>query len=179
MTISEFEAKVNRAISRIDNEIEAQASKAGADLVALVTNRVVQTGKDSDGSTFSPYSTKEVPAFFFFNKSRTGSAEKKVREKAKKKQPISYRDFRAINNLNTAPKTFEFSGAMWRGFGVLNVKRNSTGVSVLIGGRNKDSEQKITWGSEQEGKSIIRPSAAELGAIKANLQAWLNSVING
>lgn len=179
MTISELEARIERVGVRMDAEIEAQAAKAGADLVALVTNRVVQTGTASDGASFTPYSTKEVPAFFYFNKSRNGSAEARVRAKATKKEGISYRDFRALNNLNTAPKNFEFTGSMWRGFGVLRVARSATGVTVTIGGRNDDAENKIEWGTEQEGKSIIRPSAGEIDTVKTNLQRWVNSLLNG
>lgn len=179
MTISELSARIDKAIIRLDSEIEAQASKAGADLVALVTNRVVQSGTSSDGSSFTPYSQQKLPAFFYFNRSRTSSAEATVRQKAKKREGISYRDFRGINGLNTSPKNFEFTGSMWRGFGVIRVARNAAGVSVLIGGRNPDSEQKIGWGSGQENKSIIRPSAEEIGIVKNNLQRWVNSLLNG
>ncbi|MCB0541903.1 MAG: hypothetical protein KDC70_00210 [Saprospiraceae bacterium] len=179
MTISEFAAKIERAAARLDAEIEAQASKAGADLVALVTNRVIQTGRDAEGGNFSAYSTAEVPAFFYFNRSRNSGAEAKVRAKAKKKEPISYRDFRELNNLNTSPKNFEFTGAMWRGFGVLSVQRTSGGVTVTIGGRNRDSEQKIEWNTEQEAKSIIKPSKQEIGFVRDNLQRWVNGLLNG
>lgn len=179
MTISELQDKIARIERRLDSEIEAQGAKAGADLVALVTNRVVQTGKASDGSNFTPYSDTDVPAYLFYGKSRSGGAEARVRAKGKKKEKISYRDFRELNNLNTAPKNFEFTGAMWRGFSVLNVQRSASGVTVVIGGRNEDSENKMTWNSEREKKSIIRPSRQELAIVRGNLQRWVNNVLNG
>lgn len=179
MTISELYDKTGRMLARIDTEIEAQASKAGTDIIALVTNRVVQTGKSSDGGSFTPYSTVPHSARLYYNKSRSGSAEAKVRAKGKKKEKISYRDFREINNLNPAPKNFEFTGAMWRGFSVLRVQRSATGVTVVIGGRNEDSENKMTWNSEREKKSIIRPSRQELAIVRGNLQRWVNNVLNG
>lgn len=179
MTISQLTARIDLALNRLDAEIEAQASRAGADLVALITQRVVQTGKSSEGSQFSPYSTEELPAFFYFGKSRSGSAEEKVRVKAKKKEPISYKEFRQINNLNTSPKNFEFTGEMWRGFGVLQVQRSNAGATVTIGGRTKASAEKITWHTEREGRSIIAPTKQEIEIVTANLRRWAQSIVNG
>lgn len=179
MTISELSARIDRAQVRLDTEIEAQAAIAGNDIVALVTNRVVQSGKASDDAPFTPYSTTELPAFFYFNKSRNAGGEAKVRAKAKKKEPISYKEFRALNSLNTSPKNFEFAGSMWRGFGVTKTQRTPSGAIVTIGGRNQDSEQKIEHNSAREGKSIIKPSAGEIAIVQATLNRWLNSVING
>lgn len=179
MTISELSARIDRAQVRLDAEIEAQAAIAGNDIVALVTNRVVQSGKASDGAPFTPYSTTELPAFFYFNKSRNAGGEAKVRAKAKKKEPISYKEFRALNSLNTSPKNFEFAGSMWRGFGVLGVQRTPSGAKITIGGRNKDAADKISYNSEREGKSIIKPSEQEVTIIQVNLNKWAQSVING
>ena len=93
MTIAQLTTRIDLAINRLDAEIEAQASRAGADLVALITQRVVQTGKSSEGSQFSPYSTEELPAFFYFGKSRSGSAEEKVRPKQRRKSRSPTRSF--------------------------------------------------------------------------------------
>lgn len=179
MTLSEFEQKIERSINRIESELEAQVAIAGNDLVALITNRVVQKGEDSDGGSFTPYSTTEVPAFFFLGKSKNASAEKKVKDLSAYPDNISYKEFRAINNLNTSPKNFEFTGEMWRGFGVIQVERSPSGAIVTIGGRIKTSEERIKWNSEQEGKSIIKPSKKELEIVTANLNRWINSIING
>lgn len=179
MTINDLSNRLTRGLQRLDSELEAQVSKAGADMVALITNRVVQTGENSDGGKFSDYSTTEVPAFFFFNKSRNASGEAQVRKKAKAKESISYKEFRGLNNLNTSPKNFEFTGEMWRGFGVAKIQKTPTGARLTIGGRNQASEQKIGWNSEQEKRSIIQPSAQEIQIVKTNLQTWVNTLFNG
>lgn len=179
MTILELSQRIDRAVQRLDNEIEAQAAKAGADLVALITLRVVQSGKNAEGTPFSSYSDTQLPAFFYFNRSRSAGAESKVRSKAKKKEPISYREFRQINNLNPAPKNFEFTGEMWRGFGVLRVQRTPTGATLTIGGRTPDAAEKIDWNSERERKSIIQPSKQEIEIVTANLKRWAQNVVNG
>lgn len=179
MTISDLQQRLERISARLDSEIEAQAAIAGNDLVALIIQRVVQTGKSADGAQFTPYSDIPVPAFFYYGRSRNAGGEAKVRAAGKKKKPISYKEFRAINNLNTTPKNFEFTGSMWRGFGVLQARRTPTGATVTIGGRNPDSENKIGWNTEQEGESIIKPSKQEIAIVQANLQRWAQNVVNG
>ena len=179
MKLSELQNKIDNAIRRIDDELEVQARSAGLDLVAIVANRVVQKGETAEGGSFTPYSTKEIPAFFFLGKSRTATAEAKVKALSKYPDNLSYKEFRAINNLNTSHKNFEFSGEMWRGFGVLSATKSPNGVTLTIGGRSEASEDRITWNSKREGTSIILPSKAELDLIKTNLNRWLNNIING
>lgn len=177
MTADELEARIGRMIQRIDSEIVTEAAKAGQDLSALITNRVVQTGKDSVGQSFSPYSTTPVPAFLFFGKSRSDAGEARVRAKAKKREKISYRDFRVLNNLNPAPKNFEFTGAMWRGTGVLKTVKTPNGASVTIGGRTKDSERKLAFNSSREKKDILAPSSREISIVTTNLERWIENII--
>lgn len=177
MTPQELTAKIERIIQRIDSEIVVEAAKAGADMAALITNRVVQTGKDSQGAAFSPYSTNPVPAFLYFGKSRSGAGEARVRAKAKKREKISYRDFRVLNNLNPAPKNFEFTGEMWRGFGVVKTVKTANGASVTIGGRTPASERKLDLNTRQEKKDIIEPSKREIIIVTTNLENWLENLI--
>lgn len=177
MSVDELLAKIDRIIQRVDSEIVIEASKAGADMAALITNRVVQTGKSASGAPFTPYSTVPVPAFLYFGKSRSGAGEARVRAAAKKKQKISYRDFRVLNNLNPAPKNFEFTGEMWRGFGVTKTVKTPDGASVTIGGRTAASERKLDLNSRQEKKDIIEPSKTEIAIIDANLARWFENLV--
>lgn len=177
MSVDELTAKIDRIIQRVETEIVIEAAKAGADLSALIANRVIQTGKDSGGSAFTPYSTVPVPAFWYFNRSRSGAGEAKVRAKAKKGEKISYRDFRVLNNLNPAPKNFEFTGEMWRGFGVVKTVKTPDGASVTIGGRTPGSEKKLDWNTRQERKDIIEPSKQEIAIVTDNLDKWFENLV--
>lgn len=180
LSLAQFAANIQQAINAISGpEIERQVARAGADLTALISTRVIQRGQDSKGQLFTPYSNTPVPAWFYIGKSRTGSADAQVRQKAKQRERLSYADFRKLNNLKTDKKNFEFTGAMWRGFGVTKIERSAGRVRVVLDGRNRDSADKIEWLSEQEKQQITEPSAAELQQIKRNLEAWLISIING
>lgn len=178
MKLDDFIKRINETQNAIQREAERKVLEAGADLAALVINRVIQTGKDSNGNQFTPYSNVPVPAFFYFNRSRTGSAESAIRAKAKKRESVSYSDFRRINNLNTNIKNFEFTGAMWRSFRPLSVQVTGGVYRVTIGVSNATEAQKLEWLSEQEGKSIVKPTADELDLVKDNITRWVNSVLN-
>lgn len=177
MTITELSDRIDRALARIDTELQAQGQKAGLDLVALVTNRVIQRGETADGGRFSNYSETQVPAFFYFGRSRNQSGEQTVRKAAKDRKPLSYSEFRRANSLEVGFKNFEFTGAMFRGFGVQGVETSPDGVTVVIGGTNSDSAQKIEWLSQQEGRSIIQPSPDELQLIQGFLVKWAAGLI--
>lgn len=180
MSLQRLSANIDKALAAIDGpELERRAAIAGADLVSLITSRVIRKGETSDGGTFTAYSTTPVPAWFYLGKSRTGSAESRVKEASKKREEISYKQFREYNNLKTDKKNFEFTGTMWRGFGVTKIVKQGDRLRIVLNGRNDDSREKIEWLSDQEKQSIIEPSQAELLTVKRNLETWLISILNG
>ena len=148
----------------------------GADLAAQIANRVISTGEDSQGGKFSPYSTKDGPAWWYFGRSVNAGGEAKVRAAAKKKEGVSYSDFRLFNNRGVAEKNFFFRGEMWRGFGFKSVTYSGGVYTVILGGKTKDSADKIGWMSAQEGRSIIAPNMREKGRAGDSL---LKFAING
>lgn len=177
MTVSEYIKQLSAALSKIEGEGERQAARAGLDVVALVSTRVIQTGKTADGGRFTPYSQRGGPAFWFFGKSRSGSGEQQVRRAAREKRYVSYAEFRRFNNLKTDFKNFEFTGDMWRNFKVLRTEKTATGYLVTIGGATQDARNKIEWMSDQEGRLIIEPSAQELALVRGNLSNWIKSLL--
>lgn len=162
MTVSDFAAKLRLLRSQIEREAADIGAGIGHDVAALVADRVVQRGQTEDGGSFSPYSTKPAPAFFFRGKSRRSSADSAVARLQKARTPLSYAAFRELNGLKSDKKNFEFTGEMWRGLGVTAVGFDGRTIRVTIGGKTASSGQKIGWLSEQEGRNIIEPSAAEL-----------------
>lgn len=167
---TEIRDKVQRAKAAIIAALEAEALRAGADIAALVENRIVDKGQKADGGTLSPYSTKPVPAFFYLGKSRNNAGENAVKKKAKQKQPISYRDFRQINGLNVGHKSLEFTGEMWQGFGPVSARTIRPGiVEVTIGGRNERTSSLLGYHSDREGTNITEPSREELRIITVGI----------
>ena len=173
---------INAALIRI-KDIEGRLrnlsnviATAGADLCADIADRVINRGDKATGGKFSPYSTNKVPAFWYAGRSLNASGEAKVKAAAKKKEGVSYKEFREFNNRPTNFKNFSFSQEMWRGFGVKKVEENGGTYTLVIGGQTPESEEKIGWMSGQEGGSIIAPNKEETKRI---LDKLTNKVING
>lgn len=162
MTLSDGIARLERIEGMLRGGANNVVAALGADMCADIADRVINRGESSDGSKFSPYSTKEVPAFWYLGRSINASGEAKVKAAAKKKEGVSYRDFRGFNNRPQDPKNFSFTNEMWRNFGVKKAHFSGSSYVLITGGKTKASSDKIDWMSGQEGKSITEPNQAEL-----------------
>lgn len=174
-SISDQIERIKAIEARLRNLSDAIAT-AGADLCAAIADRVINNGEKATGGKFSPYSTKEVPAFWYMGRSLNAQGEAKVKAAAKKKEGVSYKEFREFNNRPTNFKNFSFSQEMWRGFGVKKVESNGGTYTLVIGGQTPESEEKIAWMSGQEKVSIIAPTEQEKRDI---LRTLTNKVLNG
>lgn len=168
--------KIDALKARLLAELPTQAKIAGADLAALIKNRVVQTGRNAEGQAFSPYSEKQVPAYLYYGKSRSQQAEQRVRAKAKEREGVSYREFRNLNNLNTDVKNFEFTGEMWRGVEVQETRQGQVSVIVLAGG-SQTVRDKLRYATEAERINILKPAKEEIKVVQRNLGGWLTRTI--
>ena len=141
--------------------LEKEVAIAGADLCAQIANRVINTGESAKGGKFTPYSTKEVPAFWYRGRSVNATGEAKVRAAEKARKGVSYKDFREFNGRPTAFKNFSFTQEMWRGFGVKKVSYSGGVYTLTIGGKTKESAERIGYMDGQEGQSVIAPTRQE------------------
>lgn len=178
--------KMDRLLEFIENELPDYAKNVlVADVTALVSDRVVQTGKDYTGASFKPYSTKQIPAFRFWGKSRTQAAENKVRQLSKKKDKsgknvgaLSYNEFRKINNLKNDKKNFEFTGEMWRKLGIVRSQISAGKFFISVGGTTSAAQDKIDSNSSREGVNIIEASETERALAEEGAKQWLEDNTN-
>ena len=176
---SELIQGIRKAKAELLSNLLPQATITGADAAALVENRIVSKGERADGGKFSPYSTKGVAAFRYFGRSRNAAGERAVRDAAKKKQEVSYQDFRRLNGLNTSVKNFQFTGEMWQGFGVVDIRVVSPGIAeVTIGGTNARTAFLLKAHAEREGASLTGNSKSELALITDALNERLLRILN-
>lgn len=147
---------------------ETVAVQVASNLLAQVENRIIQKGEGSEGVKLPGYSTKQVPKYFFYGKSRNAGADGRVRKS--KKTTLSYQDFRQLNNLQTQHVDLYFTGEMWRGTGVTVTKSLFTQTQVTIQGRTKPAKDKIEWNSARYGGSILKPQKDEIEAARRAYQ---------
>jgi len=183
-TIEEQIERLEALENFVETQLPVYARQVLAnDLVSLVTNRVVQRGENFKGTFFSSYSSKTIAAFRFWGKSRNQTAERKVRALSRAKGVLSYKDFREINNLKSSKKNFEFTGEMWRKFGVIRVETDTNSFSVKIGGTTTASQNKIDDNSEREGISIIEANDFERKLAEKGTSTWIETnaerILNG
>lgn len=171
--------KLDDLIRFIELELPVYAEKVLAtDIIALVTNRVVQKGEDFKGRLFSDYSIIKTDPAQFFDKSRTAAADKRVRALDKARGALSYSGFRELNGLKVDKKNFEFTGEMWRKLGIVNRKTSSNNFIISIGGTSTASQDKIDNNSEYEGVSIIEASEKEEHLAQRAAKIWLEEQAN-
>lgn len=178
MTIEQLQQRLQEA----ERQLPAVTAQAGQDaaksLAALVASRVRQRGLSADGQPFSPYSSNETGAWRFIGKSRTSGADAVVRKKAKARESLSYREFRSINGLNTAPKNFEFTGETWRDFDGTSSVRGAI-IRIELDARRSDLKQRLEWLSDQEGRNIIEVAADEKRIVADLISSRIARLING
>ena len=179
MNLDELRQGIKKAQDQIIGALQSEGATAGADAAALIENRIVSKGERNDGQKFSPYSTKEVPAFLYFGRSRNGAGEAAVKKAAKDKRGVSYSDFRRLNGLNTNVKNFQFTGEMFQGFGVRSVKVLGQGiVEIEIGGKNARSNLLLKAHSEREGSELTQPSQSEVDLVSKGISERIKVIIN-
>lgn len=179
MTLEQFSRNVDKALQEFDTVALRAGQIAAKDLAALVAFRVRQKGENSEGGQFSGYSTVPVPAYLYVGKSRSGGADNRVKQLAKEKQSISYRDFRVINGLKASPKNFEFTGEMWRSFDGSAQLRGSI-LRITLDAKRADLQKRIDHLSKQEGSNIVEVSSEETQDVAVLLgQTLVKLILNG
>ncbi len=178
MTIEQLRQGIANAKAEILANLPEEGGRVGADIAAQVEQRIVSKGETAEGGRLSPYSTKPVPAFLYFGRSRNQAGEAAVRARAKKGEGVSYRDFRALNGLNTSPKNLQFTGEMWEGFGVVSVQSIGYGVvEIEVGGKNARSKLLLNAHSKRENTEITAPSNKELDLVKTGIEVRLKEIV--
>jgi len=167
------------------------------DAVSMIHNRVVMTQKNFMGSKFSAYSTKPLFTTGVTEKSkrvRNSVAGSKAARRnlewitvksggknvALFKLEGGYAEMRRLEGFSNRYKSFEYTGQMWRGFGVKRQRKTDTEVIVTLGGRNLRSQKLIDENSRREGISIVNISDKELkklaDMIDKEIQRYVNKV---
>lgn len=138
-----------------------------SNLYAQMHDRIIRTGKDSDGDRFPGYSTKPLPKFWLYGTGRTPSFDKKVRQEPGK--GVSYKRARQLDNLQTEHVDLHRTGEMWQGTGVTIERRLLRSTLIRIEAKTQNAKKKVEWNSERYGGSILENSKTEIEAAK---RAW-------
>jgi hypothetical protein len=158
MDISQAGQYFRDLANRVGQSHAKAALAAAGDGIALIKDRVIATGENSEGTKFKDYSDVDLPTLFV--KSRTGSdrLKKKIQKKTSK---ISYKDIREAAGLQTDHRDFKFTGRMWANIHpkISNIKDGT--VTISINAINPDEQQKVKWNIEESG-NFLKPNKDEI-----------------
>ena len=142
------------ATSLLDASARDASEAATMDGVALLKNRVQTKGEDADGNPFTAYSTKDVPLFFYKNKSRSGSdtAVKRLEANAAPSKTASYSDWRVANNLRVDIKDFTFTGRMMTNIRIINSQFSPGYIFREVGPAGDEEKKKMENLTKQQGE---------------------------
>jgi len=164
----------------------------GVDMVSEIEMRVRDRQRKADNQLFGRYSTNPMLTSGTTVKSRRvwqkmASSKTKRREldwvtikKGGKNIHLfelkgGYAQLRKLEGFSNARKSFEFTGEMWRKFGVTNTTVGNGVITFILGGKTTVAQDKINWNSEREGVVIIEPCKTEI----QNLQNQIDRLIPG
>ena len=164
----------------------------GVDTVSQIEMRVRDRQKKADGQSFSRYSTNPMLTSGTTVKSRRvwqsmASSKSKRRnldwvtiKKGGKNIHLfelkgGYAQLRKLEGFSNANKSFEFTGEMWRKFGVKKTTVGNGVITFTLGGKTTAAQDKIDWNSEREGVNIIEPCKDEV----LFLQNQINRLLPG
>lgn len=176
MDINEYIGRLSQVEAHVKRDFQRACVTAANDLVSGVTLRVVNQGLNANGKPFSPYSPNVYYASSFKSKGRNDSSDSRISALGTTK--ISYGQFRGINNLNTSPKNFAFTGDLWKNYGVLNYYEGNGTVTVNIGTKTPSATAKMEGNSKREGIEIGSASQAEEAEVRQDLENWLANIFN-
>ena len=193
MTLDETVRRLTEFKKNLQSNLVRDLGKIiGVDIVSEIEKRVRDTQKDYREQGFSRYSTRPMLTSGTTAKSRrvwqaVASSKSKRRnldwvtiKRGGKNIRLfelkgGYAEMRRLEGFSNSRKSFEFTGEMWRKFGVKNTKVTDGKIVFILGGKTIAAQDKIDWNSEREGVNIIRPSAGEINY----LQQKINRLIPG
>jgi len=158
----------------------------GVDMVSEIEMRVRDNQKSCKGD-FSKYSRK--PMLTSGNTLKSRRVWSAIPDDEKKWVTIKkggknihlfelkggYAELRSWEGFTNIYKSFEFTGEMWRKFGVTNTTVANGVITFTLGGKTTAAQDKIDYNSEREGINIIEPCKDEI----KNLQDQIDRLIPG
>jgi hypothetical protein len=189
MTVEEFNKRLTKLEKDIIGKLPGQfiQAKAGFDISAMVSDRVIQKSMSGDNTHFSAYSTRPMLTSGTTAKSQNvwrGKKDKKwvtIKKGAKNIHLFvlegGYAEMRRLEGFSNRFKNFWFTTEMWRKFGLKRTTKNRNGFRLVFGGLTPEAQKKIDANTQREGKNILEMTKREVNSINANVSLWIDNML--
>lgn len=172
MTFPELSARLNALVAELQQELRLEVERTAQTGLAMVTQRVSETGKDAKGASFKPY-TRE---YELRKRAATGNVNKEGKKKraARRSAPASaekpvgrYRGF----------VDFTFTGQMLSSIGLEEAQADSKRIVVRVNGRDQETQLKMD-GNDKHRPGWFRLSKEEVDILAQQSGERLGRYIN-
>ena len=156
-TINQLTKDLERKKADINKIIIESTTTAMGDAVAVIRRRVQETGVDANNKKFKPYTES------YLRFKRGGVYITRTTPPKKKKRPN-----RAGNNL----VNLTYTGEMWRSIGVISTKKDNNMFTIVAGGRDQETKDKMKWNSVKRPFFFLSDEET-----KAIVNDWRNRIV--
>lgn len=188
-----------KCFDKLEKEIKRNLPRdlisiVASDTVAAIQTRVIERQETAKGSSFDRYSTKPTLSSGTTAKSKrifsqlAGSKSKRKNldwvtiKRAGKNIHLfeikgGYQEIRRLEGFGNTAKSFEFTGQMWRMFGIKKTQTTGSKILITLGGKDQESQDKIDWNSEREGIDIIDMNKDEVNHLIRQVEKEMKKYI--
>lgn len=193
MTPEQLSANLNKIQTQLNAEFPQWANVAlGNTALAMLKQRIVNTGTASDGQKYKPYSSK--PTFIGASSFRTKAAANSIfGTPAKRKAlewrkvrghnlailPGGYKQIRQIDGSQVTHKSFLRTGEMWLSIHTLGTRPSGQlKFTTTVGSGVELTNKKLEGNSKREGKEILMVSKSEETELGKIVEKYISNIIN-
>ena len=184
MDLNELNQRLDRLVEDVNQNLGNTMVQIGSEALVYVRDRVMNSGINTEGQKYEPYSTKPmlVGCKGFKNKGncsrvfgkeknkdlkwvtldRTNNEGKKIRLAVLEG---GYKEFRNLNDLQSGFVDFAFSGRMWSNIKIKSDPSEHSNGVVRIGATTDEDNKKLEGNTRRKG-DILKLSAREIDNIK-------------
>lgn len=147
--------------------------------MALTHKAVVVRRLQSEGIPGASYSEKGVPAYLVEKSSyaRLNSGfDRMIKRKKKSGEPVSWKDVRAANGLQTNHVDYTFSGRTLQNLTIVDTVVNGPLVTAYLGANEPESASKLSYGFARYG-NFLAPNEEEKVLLLDQVKEQMNERI--
>jgi hypothetical protein len=159
MTLETLEARLNELVPVLQSALRTEMETVATDGLSKVIQRVSETGRDQNGTPFTPY----TPAYEAFKRQAVGG-NKSAKQRARRATAPASGD-QPVGRF-TGFVNFTLTGRMLSNIGLTEVIDTDKGVKVIVTGRTEETRGKME-GNDNYRKdwfSLSEKEVNELGA---------------
>jgi len=159
MTLQDLEARLNELVPVLQSALRTEMETVATDGLSKVIQRVSETGRDQNGTPFTPY----TPAYEAFKRQAVGG-NKSAKQRARRATAPASGD-QPVGRF-TGFVNFTLTGRMLSNIGLTEVIDTDKGVKVIVTGRTEETRGKME-GNDNYRKdwfSLSEKEVNELGA---------------